>query len=219
MSRQPAISNFFSSCNLTQYEFDQKQTKLRDEATLAEELIRQREIDLKRKLREIEIERSKRRVGRPKKLRTDDDEKTSTPNTVVNISNSSNTHVNIAGGDVVINNTLPLPSSEASSSPSTFRLATAFPSLRGPYNDWVGDYFLFKKIVRSVEKEKSWKGAVAALQHPLHDGDYEELNESTVRSWYFLNKEGKYQLKEEVRLRWEEGAPIKRPGNPKYLRG
>ena len=70
------------------------------------------------------------------------------------------------------------------------------------YIDWVGDYRLFAIIVTVVETEKSWRGAIQRLRTPAYCGQFDRLNESTLRGWF---DRGTYRLKSDIRQKWHAG--------------
>ena len=68
MASQQNLSSLFNTKrSRTEYEEDCKRTMAEDEKLIAEEKAKQELRDAKRVLRELEIERSKRPVGRPRK--------------------------------------------------------------------------------------------------------------------------------------------------------
>jgi len=70
------------------------------------------------------------------------------------------------------------------------------------YTDWVGNYSMFAMIKSAVERERSWTKAVQALRAPVYSGQFDKLNESSLRLWF---QQGTFKLKPKVQARWEAG--------------
>ena len=82
--------------------------------------------------------------------------------------------------------------------------------------DWIADYSLFSMIVKAVELNKQWKGAVRYLQTGPQSDLFMSLNESTLRGWFDPHS---FALLPKVRERWLlRKPPSGRTGRP-YLLG
>lgn len=72
-------------------------------------------------------------------------------------------------------------------------------------HDWISNYPLFSFIVTAVQTHRQYQSAVNALRNNIaYNGQFADLNLSTVRNWFQPHS---YELKEDVRRRWEEGKP------------
>ena len=116
---------------------------------------------------------------------------------------------------------VPLSSASSSSSPSPSS-STASTSSSSPlakvekrqWTDWVANKALFAMIHTAVQSCRSFRHAVRSLQGDEKTANvFEDLTESTVRSWY---EPRSFELKKTVEQRWK-GEAIARSGRPSVM--
>lgn len=164
---------------------------------------------------------AKRRVGRPRKTVVQNITINSGDNSVnvicIDVDNDEPaSRVSSSSSSTTSPRTSPLlsPSPPAASSASSAPCSPTVPEKRRRTN-WTGDHSAFRIIVDTVQRLRSYQAAVDALQHnELTAKTFEQLSESTVRSWF---EPRSFVLKKNIEDRWERGGGHQCIGRPALM--